>query len=79
MIGTKSIKGIETCEGNTPFNKQTKYVNYWIIKTDSLGNIQRLATGSYNNMKAEYLKHNYTSLDGYYIVEVLSTIQRAVK
>lgn len=53
--------------------------NYWIIKSDSLGNIQRLSTGSYDNMKTEYRKHNYTTIDGYYIAEVESKICRVVK
>lgn len=78
MIGAKSIRGIKTYEGNTPFGKQTKFVNYWIVKTDSLGNIQRLATGSYNNVKSEYSKHNYTALDGYYILEMNTKINRVV-
>jgi hypothetical protein len=68
----------ETLNGNFKF-VGIDFTNYWIIKSDSLGNIQRLSTGSYDNMKCEYLKHNYTPLDGYYIVEVESKICRVVK
>lgn len=72
-------KFIKTLEGNFPFITNQNLVNYWIIKSDSLGNFHRLSTGSYINIKTEYREHNYTPLDGYYIVEVLSTIQRVVK
>jgi hypothetical protein len=68
----------ETLNGNFKF-VGINITNYWIIKSDSLGNIQRLSTGSYDNMKSEYLEHNYTQLDGYYIVEIDSVIRRVVK
>ncbi len=79
MTGTKSIRGIETLEGKFPFEHHTKYISYWIIVSDSLGNIKRLANGSYINMKEVYLKRGYTPLDGYYIVEVESIFNRVVK
>ena len=72
-------KFIKTLEGNFPFITKTPTINYWIIKSDSLGNVQRLSTGSYNNMKTEYMEHNYTRLDGYYIVEAESKFLRVVK
>jgi len=72
-------KYIKTLECEVPFNKDTTLVNYWIVKSDSLGNINRFASGSYNNMKEKYLEHKFTPLDGYYIVEVESKICRVVK
>ena len=69
----------ETLKGNFKFIGLRNIKNYFIIKTDSLGEINILSSGSYETIKSEYLKHNYTTLDGYYIVEVESTIQRVVK
>jgi hypothetical protein len=69
----------ETLNGNFEFVRTGIFTNYWIIKSDSLGNVQRLSTGSYNNMKTEYMEHNYTRLDGYYIVEAESKFLRVVK
>lgn len=68
----------ETLHGNFKFFKSV-FTRHSIIKTDSCGNTQILSSGSHDQMKSKYLKHNYTTLDGYYIVEVLSTIQRVVK
>lgn len=68
----------ETLNGNFKFFEGI-FTRYSIIKTDSHGNTLILSWGSYDNMKCEYLKHNYTPLDGYYIVEVESKICRVVK
>ena len=68
----------ETLNGNFKFYKSI-FTRYSIIKTDSSGNTRILSSGSYENMKDEYMNHNYTVLDGYYIVEVDSVIRRVVK
>ena len=68
----------ETLNGDFKFFKNM-FTRYSIIKTDSCGNTLILTSGSYDSMKSEYLKHNYTVLDGYYIVEVDSIIHRVVK
>jgi len=69
----------ETLNENFKFIGIRNIKNYLIIKTDSLGSVTILSSGAYETMKSEYLKHNYTPLDGYYIVEVESRICRVVK
>lgn len=53
----------------------TTLLNFWIIKTDSKGTIQKLSEGTFPQMKTAYAEHNYTENDGYYICSVESLIK----
>lgn len=50
-------------------------INFWIIKTDPEGNVQRLSDGSWQQIKSAYAEHNYTELDGYHVVAVESKLK----
>ena len=54
------------------------YQNWWIIKTDSLGNVQSLFKGALLLAKDEYVACKYNQTDGYYIVRVESMLKEVV-